>query len=169
MKHGLRVKEMELERLISFAGATDLSVHIPEIEEGEVSEDFMVFDESDYDILNHIGNEKKDEAPADNFGLEEFAFDVHKRDAYASSSIDAVDEDKFIRKFREEPEDSEKVFRETRKVCLYDGILDSENVAKQVCGDVKLDHPASSQFEDENIGKNKKKRGLGKRAKKKGQ
>ncbi|KAJ8566044.1 hypothetical protein K7X08_030521 [Anisodus acutangulus] len=97
MKHGLRVKEMELETLISSAGATDSSVHVPvgeEIEEGEVSEDFMVFDESNYDILNHVGNKKKDEPdefPADSVGREEFVFDVHinepqKRDAYASSS-----------------------------------------------------------------------------------
>ncbi|KAJ8529538.1 hypothetical protein K7X08_036373 [Anisodus acutangulus] len=170
MKHGLRVKEMELETLISSAGATDSSVHVPEIEEDEVPGDLMVFDESDYDILNHVGNEKKDESP---FGLEEFAFDVHvnepqKRDTYASSSIDAVDEDTFIRKFREEQEDiTEKVFRETRKVCVYDGILDSGNVAKQVGGDMKLNHPAGSQFEDKNIGKNKTKRGPGKGAKRK--
>ncbi|KAK4372822.1 hypothetical protein RND71_008206 [Anisodus tanguticus] len=143
MNHGLRVKEMELETLISSAGATDSSVHVPvgeEIEEGEVFEDFMVFDESDYDILNHVGNEKKDESdefPADSVGREEFVFDVHinepqKKDAYSSSSIDEVDEDntifggEFIRKFREEPEDNtEKVFRskevETRKdLCHHD-------------------------------------------------
>ncbi|KAK4373090.1 hypothetical protein RND71_008474 [Anisodus tanguticus] len=199
MKHGLRIKEMELEILISSAGATNTSVHVvgEEIEEGEVSEDFMVFDESDYDILNRVGNEKKDEpdeSPADIFGREEFSFDVHvnapqKRDAYASSSVDAVDEDitvfggEFIRKFREEPEDNtKKVFRskevETRKVCVYDSILDSGYVAKQVGVDVKLDHPAGSQFEstsifaaeDGNIGKKKEKRGpltKGKRAKKK--
>lgn len=199
MKHGLRVKEVELETLISSAGAAESSVHVPmgeEMEEGEAFGDFMVFDESDYDILNHIGNEKKDgadESPADISGREEFAFDVHvnapqRKDAYASSSIDAVDEDnplvggEFIRKFREEPQDNtEKVFRskdvETRKVCVYDTILDSENNAKQVGGDVKLDHPAGSQFdstsgvnakkrkhlkvaaENENIGKNEKKRG----------
>ncbi|XP_059318467.1 uncharacterized protein LOC132068781 isoform X3 [Lycium ferocissimum] len=208
MKHGLQVKEMELETLISSAGATDSSVHVPvseEVEEGEVSGDFMVFDESDYDILNHLGNEKKDQAdesPADIFGREEFAFDVHinapqKRDAYASSSIDAVDEDntffggESLRKFREEPEDNtEKFFRskdvETRKICVYDSILDSGNVDKQVGLDVKLDHPVGSQFdstygenakenehsivpaEDGNIGKRKEKRGpLTKRKKEK--
>uniref|UniRef100_M1B5U8 Zinc finger CCCH domain-containing protein 65 n=1 Tax=Solanum tuberosum TaxID=4113 RepID=M1B5U8_SOLTU len=199
MKHGLRVKEVELETLISSAGAAESSVHVPmgeEMEEGEAFRDFMVFDESDYDILNHIGNEKKDgadESPADISGREEFAFDVHvnapqRKDASASSTNDAVDEDntfvggEFIRKFREEPQDNtEKVFRskdvETRKVCVYDTILDSENNAKQVGGDVKLDHPAGSQFdstsgvnakkrkhlkvatENENIGKNEKKRG----------
>ncbi|PHU01926.1 hypothetical protein BC332_27177 [Capsicum chinense] len=189
LKHGLRIKEMELETLISSAGATDSSVHVPvceEVEEGEAFGDVMVFDESDYDILNNIGNEKKDgadESPANIFGKEEFAFDVHvnapqkkdahvnapqkkdvyvnaqqKKDAYASSSINAVDEDntslggEFIRKFREVPKDNtEKVFRskdvETRKVCVYDTILDSGIDAEQVGGDVKLDHPAGSQFD----------------------
>ncbi|MCD9641850.1 hypothetical protein HAX54_028306 [Datura stramonium] len=199
MKHGLWVKEAELETLISSTGATDSSVHVPmgeEMEEGEAFGDFMVFDKSDYDILNHVGNEKKDEtdeSPADIFGREEFAFDVHvdapqRRDAYASSSINAVDEHntflggEFIRKSREEPEDkTEKVFRskdfETRKVCVYDTILDSGDVATQVVGDAKLDRPAGSQFdstsgrnakkrkyltvaaEDKNTGKNEKKRG----------
>ncbi|KAF3646572.1 hypothetical protein FXO37_20379 [Capsicum annuum] len=189
LKHGLRIKEMELETLISSAGATDSSVHVPvceEVEEGEAFGDVMVFDESDYDILNNVGNEKKDgadESPANIFGKEEFAFDVHvnapqkkdahvnapqkkdvyvnaqqKKDAYASSSINAVDEDntslggEFIRKFREVPKDNtEKVFRskdvETRKVCVYDTILDSGIDAEQVGGDVKLDHPAGSQFD----------------------
>lgn len=159
MKHGLRVKEVELETLISSAGATDSSVHVPvgeEMEEGEAFGDFMVFDESDYDILNQVGNEKKDEAdesPADVFGSEEFAFDVQvnapqRKDADVSSSINALDEDntlfggEFIRKFREKPEDNtEKVFRskdvETRKVCVYDTVLDSGNVAGQVGGDVE--------------------------------
>lgn len=179
MKHGLRVKEVELETLISSAGATDSSVHVPmneEMEEGEAFGDFMVFDESDYNILNDVGNEKKDEAnesPADIFGREEFAFDVHvnapqRKDAYASSSVNVVDEDntfvggEFIRKLREEPQDNtEKVFRskdvETRKVCVYDTILDSENDAKQIGRDVKLDHPAGSQF-DSTSGVNAKKR-----------
>ncbi|XP_055809696.1 zinc finger CCCH domain-containing protein 65 isoform X2 [Solanum dulcamara] len=199
MKHGLRVKEVELETLISSAGATDSSVHVPmneQMEEGEAFGDFMVFDESDYNILNDVGNEKKDEAnesPADIFGREEFAFDVHvnapqRKDAYASSSVNVVDEDntfvggEFIRKLREEPQDNtQKVFCskdvETRKVCVYDTILDGENDAKKIGRDVKLDHPAGSQFdstsgvnakkrkhvkvdaENENIGKNEKKRG----------
>ncbi|XP_075081525.1 uncharacterized protein LOC107763042 isoform X1 [Nicotiana tabacum] len=210
MEHGLRLKEMELETLISSAGATDLSVHVPmgeEIEKGEVSGDFMVFDESDYDIVNDVRDEKKVEAekyPADIVDREDFAFDARdnppqKRDAYASSSIDAVDEDytslggKFIRKFGEEPKDNvEKVFCSkdvgTRKVRVYDSILDSGNVAKQVGGDMKLDHPAGFQFgatsaekakenkhlidaaEDADIGKKKKKGGpltKEKRAKKK--
>ncbi|CAN4121850.1 unnamed protein product [Withania somnifera] len=159
MKHGLRVKEMELETLVSSAGTKDSSVHIPvgeEMEEGEAFGDFVVFDESDYDILNQVGNEKKDEAdesPADILGREEFAFDVQvnspkRKDAVVSSSVNAVDEDstflggEFIRKFREEPEDNtEKVFPskdvETSMVCVYDTVLDSGNVAGQVGGDVE--------------------------------
>lgn len=179
MKHGLQVKEVELETLISSAGETDSSVHVPmgeEMEEGKAFGDFMVFDESDYDILNQVGNEKKDEAnesPADIYCREEFAFDVHnnapqRKDVCASSSINAVDEDnnfvggEFIRKFREEPQDNTaKVFRskdvETRKICVYDTILDSGNDAKQVGGDVKLDHAAGSQF-DSTSSENAKKR-----------
>nr|GMD50533.1 zinc finger CCCH domain-containing protein 65 isoform X4 [Ipomoea batatas] len=54
MEHGLQLKEMELKNLISASGAANSSVHdtvVEEIEEGEISGDAGVSDESDSNMF----------------------------------------------------------------------------------------------------------------------
>ncbi|XP_031115482.1 uncharacterized protein LOC116019440 isoform X1 [Ipomoea triloba] len=188
MEHGLQLKEMELQNLISASGAANSSVPetvVEEIEEGEISGDAGVSDESDGNMFEDTVSLEQGHTHVSITAEKEFILDVldtklqekHVLTSFSNDSADGcsnISKELLGKKSEVEESDFEMVVCqkdvEKKKIDGFDNVIDSEIVNGQVDGVGKVDSSAAclalktgsvtdAELEVANEGKRKKKRG----------
>ncbi|XP_031117109.1 uncharacterized protein LOC116020743 isoform X2 [Ipomoea triloba] len=152
MEHRLQLKEMELQNLISASGAANSSVHdtvVEEIEEGEISGDAEVSDESDSNMFEDTVSLEQGHAHVSITAEKEFILDVldtklqekHVQTSFSNDSANGcsnVCKELLGKKSEVEKSDFEMVVCqkdvETKKIDGFDNVIHSEIVNGQVDG-----------------------------------
>ncbi|XP_019173422.1 PREDICTED: uncharacterized protein LOC109168999 isoform X2 [Ipomoea nil] len=161
MEHGSQLKEMELQNLISASGAANSSVPetvVEEIEEGEISGDAGVSDESDGDMFEDTVSLEQGHTHVSITAEKEFILDVldtklqekHVLTSFSNDSADGcsnISKELLGKKSEVEESDFEMVVYqkdvETEKIDGFDNVIDSEIVNGQVDGVGKVDSSAA--------------------------